>query len=69
MNFYAYAGTATLGSEKLGTDGRMLFELKTTPGAIRRTRRAFAGQPFTLYRFTNFYNNATFRLVHREGGR
>ena len=64
--FYAYSGLYELGKEPCGSDGRMLFELKTTLGAVNRCARVFKDKPFMLYTYTNFYDNKTFRLVYRE---
>lgn len=63
MKFYAYKGTAELGKEPLGTSGKMLFELKTVNGAIRRAVRLY-GRSCTIYTYTNFYRDSTFRLVY-----
>jgi len=63
MKFYVYAGHAPLGQEPLGTADRCIWtDLKTPAGARRRASRLFP-QGFSLYRFTNFYNNATFVKV------
>ena len=40
MAFYAYLGDAELGSEQVGSSGRMIIpELKTVKGAIRRCNK------------------------------
>ena len=60
MNFYVYAGS----EEPMGTEGRFIWrDLKTRGGAIRRARRIFKGKPFSLYIFTDFYDDSTFRCI------
>ena len=60
MNFYVHAGSV----ETLGTEGRYIWrDLKTRGGAIRRARRIFKGKPFSLYTFTSFYDDSTFRCI------
>ncbi len=60
MNFYVYPGS----EEPLGTEGRLVWrDLKTRSGAIRRARRIFKGKPFSLYTFTNFYDDSTFTCI------
>jgi len=61
MKFYAYKPTKD-GGEPLGTSGRTLFELKTVAGAHRRARSVL-GPRYRLFRYTNFYDNKTFRRV------
>jgi hypothetical protein len=63
MRFYAYKGRVPLGKESLGTSGKMLFQLKTVDGAIRRTLRYF-GPDASLYTYTNFYKDSTFKKVY-----
>lgn len=61
MKFYAYAPTKD-GKEPLGTANRTLFELKTVAGAHRRVRK-YLGPRYMLFRYTNFYDDKTFRRV------
>lgn len=61
MKYYAYKGTASLGSEPCGSDGKMMFELKTDAGAIRKVEKMF--KSFRIYSYTNFFDDKTFRLV------
>lgn len=63
MRFYAYEGNAPLGSEKLGTEGKLVFELKTIRGAKGRCNKAYGTRKYQLYSYTNFYNPASFRKV------
>jgi hypothetical protein len=66
MQFYAYNSHAELGNEPLGTDGKLLFELKTYSGAVRRVQHCFKNTPWNLYTYLNFYDNSTFKLVQRS---
>ena len=61
MKFYAYIPTKD-GKEPMGTADKLLFELKTTRGAIKRTRKHL-GPRYMLFRYTNFYDDKTFRRV------
>ena len=64
MGFYAYLGNAELGSEPLGSFGRMVIaDLKTARGAIRRCNKYWAGKEFRVYSYTDFYDDNTFRRV------
>lgn len=66
--FYAYKGTAPLGSEPLGGDGKLLMkDLTSEAGAVRRCRQVFKDASFKLYAYTNFYDNKTFREVSARG--
>ena len=60
MKFYAYKQDVGLGKEPLGTDGRMLFELKTVAGAIRRCRSYGYSR---LFSYSNFYDDGTFKEI------
>jgi len=63
MNFYMYKGKDELGKEPLGTSGRHIWrDLKTVRGAITRARSLY-GEDFTLYTFSNFYDDKTFKKV------
>lgn len=65
MAFYAYLGNADLGSEELGSFGRMVIpDLKTARGAIRRCNKYWAGKEFRVYSYTDFYDKRTFKRVH-----
>lgn len=61
MKYYAYKLTDK-GTEPMGTSGRILFELKTHKGAIRRAL-CVLGHNFRLFSYTNFYDDKTFREV------
>lgn len=66
MYFYAYNTARPLGLEKLGSDGKVIWrDLKTMRGVLNRLRRLGWTQ-WSLYTFTNFYDDKTFTLVHRE---
>lgn len=64
MNFYAYIPKAD-GTEPLGTSGKILFQLKTVRGAVRRCRNAL-GKRFRLYTYSSFYDESTFFFVKEE---
>lgn len=62
-----YATTAVNGKEPLGTEGKLLFELQTTGGGIRRAcRYIHFPVAFRLYIYTNFYDEKTFKLVYER---
>jgi hypothetical protein len=62
MNFYVHAGDDEY--QCLGTDSCFVWrDLKTRSGAIRRARRIFKGKPFSLYIFTELYDDSTFRCI------
>lgn len=63
MKFYAYKGRMPLGKEPLGTFGKMMFELKTIDGAIRKVLKAY-GSEVSIYRYTNFYRDSTFTRIY-----
>lgn len=65
MGFYAYLGNAELGSEPLGSFGRMVIaDLKTKQGALRRCNKYWKDRTFRIYSYTNFYDERTFKRVH-----
>lgn len=64
MQFYIHVGDMPLGSEPCGTDGKLLFKLKTLRGAINRGKAAFVGKTFTVYSYSNFYDSSTFFRMH-----
>ena len=65
VKFYAYLGNEELGSERLGSFGRMVIhDLKTARGVIRRCNKCWSGKEFRVYRFANFYDESTFRRVY-----
>jgi hypothetical protein len=64
MNFYAYISHVELGHEPLGTDGRMLFCLKTTRGAIKHVSRQWKAK-WSLYTYSNFFDDSTFKLIQK----
>lgn len=50
------------GKEPMGTQNRLLFELKTDMGAIRRAVRVL-GQTAKVFQYANFYDAKTFRCI------
>lgn len=64
MQLYAYKGTMPLGQEPLGTEHRtILRNYKTLRGARKFLDKAFKGCEYSLYAFTNFYDDKTFTKV------
>ena len=61
MKFYAYIPTYN-GLEPMGTGNKILFELKTNAGAIKRCRRVL-GDYWRLFNYKEFYDNATFTQI------
>lgn len=63
MKFYAYAPKD--GKEPMGTDRKLLFELKSIKGAHRRAQRVLGERygEYVLFTYTNFYNDKTFKKV------
>ena len=62
MKFYAYKGKEPLGKEPLGSFNKQIIELKTVNGAKRRCINAW-GSDYSLYSFTNIYDDKTFRQI------
>ena len=68
MDFYYYDSLVPLGKEGAGTQGKGMFhDLKTVKGAIRRLR-SYGYKEFSLYTYTKFFDDKTFKLVHKERG-
>lgn len=66
MNYYTHKGIMPLGQEGIGTSGRYIDrDLKTLKGVIRRAK-ARGLKSFTIYTFTNFYDNKTFTKVYQR---
>lgn len=63
MKFYAYIPDKN-DNEPLGTEGKLLFELKTINGAIKRCEKYL--KVYRLYTYTNFYDDKTFRLLDHK---
>lgn len=63
MKYYAYEGRKSLGNEALGTSDKLLFELKTDAGAVRRAIN-YLGDRCSVYKYTNFYNDRTFKQIY-----
>ena len=53
-----------MGLAPMGTVGNHLYELKTDAGAIRRARRLL-GATARVFRYWNFYDDATFRRIDK----
>jgi len=70
MKFYSYIVNrnlifinSVLPFEPCGSDGKMIFELKTVQGAIRRCTKLYTEKEFKLFTYTNFYDNKTFKEI------
>jgi hypothetical protein len=63
MDFYVYNQNVPLGCEKLGTDGKRILRNCTMRKVnnFLRDNKQFIN--YSVYRFTNFYDNNTFKLV------
>ena len=71
MQFYSYVTDTPFADgmtdDPIGTDRRTIDrDLKTVRGVVRRLQKAWPGKSFKVFAFTNFYDDKTFRLVHRE---
>ena len=67
MNYYTHKGTMPLGQEGLGTSGRYIDkDLKTLRGVINRNIRQRRLNSFTIYTFTNIYDNNTYKKVYQQ---
>ena len=64
MKFYAYKPRKD-GSEPMGTEGRLLYELKTILGATRHAIRILGGH-CRIFRYTNFYDDSTFHRIYPD---
>lgn len=64
MKFYSYTPDKN-DNEPCGTEGKMIFELKSLRGAINRCN--ITGRPYKLYTYTNFYDDKTFQLIAWKG--
>ena len=63
MKFYAYKMT-TDNKAPMGTTDKLLFELKTSHGAIKRAIRILGNdRPIKVFRYINFYDTHTFTQV------
>ena len=61
MKFYAYLDEN--GKEILGSDNKILFELKTYNGARRRAVRIL-GAGVRVFSYRNFYDEKTFTQIY-----
>lgn len=62
MKFYAYKPDS-IGREPMGTADKLLFELKTYKGAIRRAIRIL-GKRVEVFRYTDFYRASTHTRIY-----
>jgi hypothetical protein len=71
MQFYSYVTDNPFADgqsdEPIGSAGRSIDRnYKTLSGLIRSLKKAWPGKSFKVFSFTNFHDERTFRLVHRE---
>jgi len=65
LNFYYFEGNFELGNEPLGTFHKGLFhDLTTVRGAINRIR-SLGWKHFTIFQYSNLYDETTFRKVYQ----
>ncbi len=62
MKYYAYLPNKD-GTEPMGTDRKILFQLKTNSGAIRRAVRRF-GHKVRIFTYRNFYAGSTYQQIY-----
>lgn len=63
VGFYAYRGSMPLDRSPVGTGEQSVYrDIKTAAGASRRAARRWP-DGYSVYSFTNFYDDQTFRLV------
>lgn len=66
MNFYVYNEAVPLGKETLGSFGKHIWrDLKTLRGAIKRAE-SYGWKEFSIYSFTNIYDDNTFKFLYRK---
>lgn len=62
MNFYIYNQNVPLGSEKLGSEGRHILR-NCTIRKVKNLLRSVKYPEYSVYSFTNFYDDKTFKKV------
>jgi hypothetical protein len=62
MKFYAYIPTNDR-REPMGTENRILFDLKTIRGAINHCNKQLGENTYVLFSYTNIYNDNTFKCL------
>lgn len=62
MNYYLYKGTAKLGNEQCGTEGRHIF-FNCTIKKVINTLKELKYRHYSIYSFINFYDDNTFKLI------
>lgn len=66
-NYYVYNTTDELGNEPLGTEKKHIFT-NTTLKLVKRVIRTWGFDKYSIYSFTNFYDDKTFKLIERNNG-
>lgn len=67
QNYYVYNTTDELGNEPLGTEGNHVFT-DTTLKLVKRVIKTWGFNKYSIYSFTNFYDDKTFKLIERNNG-
>jgi hypothetical protein len=65
MDFYIYNQNVPLGTEKLGTEGRAILR-NCTIKKVKNLLKARKYTEYSVYSFTNFYNDSTFKKLKYE---
>jgi len=65
VKYYAYIPDR-YGREPVGGSNKILFELKTDSGAIRRAKRIL-GPNARVIRYTQFYDETTYKQITKRG--
>lgn len=63
MGFYAYKGRAPLGTERPGSEDKLLRKDITSQRYFLRQCRTLWGRDFRAYTFANFYDDKSFREI------
>lgn len=66
MNFYCYKGTHPLGEEPIGTADRYIYRNRKSLVILIRRLLSYGWTTFSIYTFTNFYDDSTFKLVYKQ---
>ena len=63
-NFYLYNESVELGNERCGTLGKHIFR-NCTIGKVNNFVKHINYIEYSIYSFTSFYDNSTFKLIKR----
>lgn len=66
LQLYVYNESVPLGKERLGSEGKHIWrDLKTVQGAVGRANK-LGYVEFSIYKFTNIYDDSTYSLAYRQ---